>query len=185
VARGFDSSFLGPFACARSCRLASEPRQVSRLRRCFCPMLLFSLCHLASMTSTPSVHSRAGHTPDDQRTTLRRNINRMPIVRSTFSFSKGSRHARPRVSHPWCWQKTMSRRHVLIVSVVLPCIFAIRRAIGIPSPFAVAASGSLGDAAWLGRIVGAIVSVIFWFGLAYAQWKTNGRWGSACFSSLP
>lgn len=70
----------------------------------------------------------------------------------------------------------MTRRHVLLVSAVILCAFAIRSAIGIPAALATA-SGSLADPALLGGVIGVLMGPILWFGLAYAQWKTSGRWG--------
>jgi len=71
----------------------------------------------------------------------------------------------------------MSRRHILLISLAILSVFAVRSAIDIPNVFAVASSNSSGEAGHIGAIIGSVLGPVVWIWLAYIQWRKNGSWG--------
>jgi hypothetical protein len=70
-----------------------------------------------------------------------------------------------------------SRSPFLITSIAILCIFGVRSLIGLPSAFVSSDYGEFTQAVRIGNIGGALLSVLTSFGLAYAQWRTRGKWG--------
>jgi hypothetical protein len=86
----------------------------------------------------------------------------------------------------WQAKSMKSRSPFLIISIGILCVFGLRSASGLFTAFVPHDYGEFTQAARIGGIIGTFTAVLVYFGLAYAQWSTRGKWGLgiAIFSSL-
>ena len=69
----------------------------------------------------------------------------------------------------------LSKRTLLIASIVVPLLMAAKTAYGLRMAYAIAPRNALDEASKEGIISSGIFFSILWLGLALAQWMTMGR----------